>query len=99
VVNKLKIISSIYQVKYVTELKDYDDNLYGEITPNKLEIHINKTYPIERQLQTILHEGIHGVDFEMKLGISKNETNLERLSNGIFAFLIDNKKFINEIIN
>jgi len=96
VIDKLKVCSSIYDIEYLNELKDGNENLFGDIEYGFLKIRINKKYHSERQNQAILHEAIHGLNYEYQFNF--NEKMIERLSNAFYAFLIDNKKFIHEII-
>ena len=96
-INKVKACSSIYNIQYLDGLKDGNDNLFGEIEYGFLTIKINKKYHLDRQRQAILHEAIHAINYEYQFNFK--EIMIERLSNAFYAFLIDNKKFINEIIN
>lgn len=95
-IKSVKTCSSIYEVKYINGLKDGNDVLFGEIDFGLLQIKIGNKYPIVRQRQALLHECIHAISYEHQLGF--NEKMIERLSNAIYAFMIDNKEFINEII-
>jgi hypothetical protein len=97
-IRKLKVCSSIYEIEYKKEVKDErNSDLFGKIDYGELKIIVDKNYPILRQTQSVLHEGMHAIDHEYQFGFEEKTT--ERLSNAIYAFLIDNKKFINEIIN
>ena len=96
-ITKLKICSSIYNIEYINNLVDeHNGRLHGYIEPYNLKIQINKKYPIIKQNQSILHEAIHGINSEY--GFDFKEEIVDRLSNAVFAFLIDNKKYIGEII-
>ena len=95
-INKLKICSSFYDIECLDELKDGNENLFGDIEYGLLKIRINKKYHIDRQKQAILHEAMHGINYEYQFGF--NEKMIERISNAFYAFLIDNKEFIGKII-
>lgn len=96
-IKKIKICSSIYDVKYKSKLVDEkNDRLFGEIKIGAQEIIIHNKSCGQKQLQTILHEAIHGISCEYRLDVTEDAN--ERISNAFYAFMLDNKEFIKEII-
>ena len=94
---KSRIGSSHYDIKYVTNLKnEKGQRLFGRIWQDKKIIEIDKDSSYETQLQAILHENLHGIFWEYAL--DDDEELVEPLSNGWFAFIINNPKFIREIL-
>lgn len=97
-IKKLKICSSIYDIKYKGKLVDEQNaRLFGEIKIGDQVIIINNKSHPQKQLQTIFHEAIHGIGREY--GIKMDEDINERMSNALYAFMLDNKEFIREIVN
>ena len=97
---QLKINSSILEVKYVKNLRDDGgEEMLGTHYHNMKEMQINSAYPLQTQRQTLLHESIHAIFSEYGLKDEKDCMEfIEPLSNALYAFLIDNKEFIKEII-
>jgi len=97
-IDLIKIIGTYYDVVYRKNLKDNkNDGLYGHIEFDELIIKVCSRYPALRQLQTILHESIHGICQE--LDIEMCEHHVEVFSNALFGYLLDNKVFIEMILN
>jgi len=96
-IKKSKIGSSWYDVEYVDDLKnEQDKRLFGRIWQDKKIIRIDKGCSYETQLQALLHENIHGICWEY--AIDDDEELVLPISNGIFAFIINNPEFIREIL-
>jgi hypothetical protein len=96
-IKKIKVCSSTYDVKYKTKLLDSRNvELFGKIVVSKQKIFVDSKIHKQKQLQAILHEGIHSISYEY--GIEMEENINERLSNAFYAFMLDNKEFIKEII-
>ena len=96
-VKKLKIGSSWYDVKYVDDLRDEHNRLlFGEILQGSRLIKINRKHGYQTILQTLHHESEHGIMWEY--GVDDVEDLVESISNGNFAFIIDNPEFIREIL-
>ena len=95
---KLKIGSSWYDIKYVDDLRDEQNRLmFGQILQGSRLIKINKERnSFQNMLQTLYHESEHGVMWEY--GVDDVEDLVESISNGNFAFIIDNPEFIREIL-
>ena len=60
-------------------------------------IRIATEYPLPKQLATLLHEAFHGMDEEY--GFEFDEDLIGRIAKAYYAFMIDNKEFIKEIIS
>lgn len=96
-IKKLKIGSSWYDVEYVDDLRDEDNRvLLGRIYRSLRKIRINKTCSYQSMLQVIHHEGTHGVMWEYN--IEDVEDLVEPMSNGNYAFIINNPEFIRAIL-
>ena len=97
-IKKQKIGSSYYNIEYVDELKDEkDNNLSGRILEINRLIKICTDGTEQNQLQAILHEDIHGICWEY--GIKDVEDSVVAFSNGIYALIVDNPKFIQKILD
>ena len=96
-VEGITIGSSYYRVLYVDDLKDEKGKrLFGRIWQDKKIIEINKGCSYETQLQALLHENLHGICWEYV--IDDDEDLVEPMSNGFYAFIINNSEFIREIL-
>ena len=97
-IKKLKIGSSWYGVEYVDDLRDEQNRLlFGQILQERRLIKINKKRSgYQTLLQTLHHESEHGIMWEY--GVDDVEDLVESISNGNFAFIIDNPEFIREIL-
>jgi len=97
-VKKLKIGSSWYDVEYVDELKDEKGRvLFGRIFECIRKIKINKGISsYQTMLQTLYHESRHGMMWEYV--VEDIEDLVKQVTNGSYAFIIDNPEFIKEIL-
>ena len=96
-IKKIKIGSSWYDVEYVNGLKDEQNReLFGRIFQGLRLIKISKKCSYQTMLQTLQHEGTHGIVWEY--GIDDAEELVEPISNGFFAFIIDNPELVREIL-
>ena len=92
-----RIGGSHYDIKYVNNLKnEKGKRLFGTIFQVDKIIKIDKGSSYETQLQALLHEDLHGIFWEY--AIDDEEDLVEPLSNGLFAFIINNGEFIKEIL-
>ena len=97
-IDLIKIGSCLYDLHYVKKLKgDSNERLHGLIDCGDLWIKINNKYNVQKQLQTIIHESVHGIVEEIQL--QTDEVHVERLSNAIYAFVIDNPILIQKILD
>jgi len=97
---KIRIISSNYKITYHKKIINpiNGHSLDGQIWETKQEIKICKFLGWEQMLKTIMHEVIHGIDFEMCLNLKREEDRTNQLTTGITCFIRDNPEFIMEYI-
>jgi hypothetical protein len=96
-IKKTRIGSSYYDIKYVKDLKDErGKRLFGRIWQDKKLIEIDRDNCYEMQLQALLHENLHGICWEY--AIEDDEDMVEPISNGLFAFIMDNSELIKLIL-
>ena len=93
---KVKIGSSYFDIEYCEDLKGETGFLNGRIIDSQKLIQINAKIDLQSQHQTIIHESTHGICWDRNLDSS--EETVEPLGNGIYSFIIDNIKLIEEII-
>ena len=95
---RLKINSSIYEIRYVDEVKidGVNDLLQGALNRWDKVIEIKRDLGEQARKQTIAHEAVHGILDEASIALS--ERTVERLANMLYGFMIDNKEFIREIV-
>ncbi|GAH18100.1 unnamed protein product [marine sediment metagenome] len=97
-IKKQKIGSSVYNVEYVADLQDKKGtDLAGRIWEIDKKIKICTDGTEQNQLQALLHEDLHGVCWEY--GIKDIEDFITVFSNGIYALIVDNPKFIQKILD
>jgi len=97
-IKKQKIGSSYYDVEYVGELKgESGQDLSGRIWQCNRLIKIINTESYQSQLQTLLHESVHGLLWEY--GIKDMEDVVEPLSNAFYGLMVDNPKYIQKILD
>ena len=93
---KMRIISSDYKITYHKELKDEKSDLDGRILETWKEILIRKDMPYVRTLQVIMHEAMHGIEFEIPININNEEDRNILLTTGVTCFIRDNPEFVRE---
>lgn len=85
----LKISPFVYRVELVTKLLDTEHcRNYGICDTNHLTIRLDDENNDQQMRQTLLHEVIHAINNHGRLGLE--EDTVERLTNGLLAFLLDN---------
>ncbi|MDD5219836.1 MAG: hypothetical protein PHV11_04620 [Candidatus Bipolaricaulis sp.] len=97
-IKKQKIGGSYYNVQYVENLRDPEDNkkLDGRITETDHIIKIESSLDYQGKLQSLLHEDIHAICWQYK--IEDVENFVVQMSSGIFALIVDNPEFIGKIL-
>lgn len=90
-IDKVKIGWKEYGVKLVETqqtLKSGAKECYGEIFYDEKVIHINKSYDVEQQEETLIHEVLHGIEemYSLELG----EETVTRLAQAMYTVLKDN---------
>ena len=94
-IKSVKICSTIYEIIFVTELKNEKGReLRGLIVYGEDRIYICTNYPVQRQLQALMHEVFHGLAEEYGLPNEEDEVNL--YSNAMYCFMFDNPKVMNK---
>ena len=95
---KIRIISSNYKITYHRKIINpiNGHSLDGQIWETKQEIKISKFLDYEQTLRTIMHEVMHGIDFEMCISLKNEEDRTNQLTTGITCFIRDNPEFIVE---
>ena len=92
----MRIISSNYKITYHKELKDESGELDGRISETWKEILVRDGMPYQRTLQVIMHEAMHGIEFEIPININNEEDRNILLTTGVTCFIRDNPEFIKE---
>ena len=99
---KLRIVSSDYDITYQDEIRDdYDNLLDGRIIETESEIKVSLQQKYPRQLQVILHKAMHGLKWEFGLNnkpSNDDETINIQLTTGVGCFIRDNPEFIREYL-
>jgi hypothetical protein len=99
-IKKTRVGSGFYDVEYVDELiGDRGDALSGRIWQAQHLIRILNTESYQNQLQTLLHENLHAMCWEYVVKVEEDEEIIAPLANAFFAFVIDNPKFIQRILD
>lgn len=98
--NKLKISGVVYEVTISNE-PIFLENMraYGEIDYNKKTIRIDETLQDKQgQLQTFLHEIIHGIvhDRELDFKNDSEETIVDQLAKGFYQIIKDNPELFKQ---
>ena len=97
---KIRIGSFDYNVDYTNETLILNaQQCYGLINYENTEIKIAKNIQNkQKQEQTFLHELFHGIVKEYKIDFTEDEENIvDKLANGIYQILKDNKELFEDI--
>ena len=98
-IKKIEIGSSWYDVKYVDGIKDEQGRvLAGRIHLSSHLIEVDKNVSYQNMLQVIHHESTHGIMWEYAIEDVKDLDLVTPMSNGFYAFIINNPEFIREIL-
>lgn len=96
--SKVNILGKPYQIIYVDNPSDVDihkrESYWGQIDlwTSTIRIYDNET-SAESLLHTLIHEILHGISVELKLGMEDNDEShdkLDLLALGISDFLVRN---------
>ena len=87
-IKTLKIVGKKYKLIYDAKMQDD----CGECDNNKQSITLKKEMPSDLELDTIIHEVTHAIDYQMNLEMSERQ--VHGVGAGLAAVLIDNPKFI-----
>lgn len=88
--NSLRILGKKYAIHFVEKVNDKED-LLGICDDQKQEIKIALYQPKDAMKDTLLHEIIHAVDYQMQLGLKERQVHC--LAAGIVAVFLDNPEF------
>lgn len=61
---------------------------FGECNHSKLTIEIDSSSPLPRQQQTLIHEIVEAMDFELNIGLKHHQ--VELLESGLYGLIRDN---------
>ena len=87
-IKTLKIVGKKYKLIYDAKMQDD----CGSCDDNKQEISIKKQMPSDLELDTIIHEITHAIDYQMNLDLTERQ--VHGVGAGLAAVLIDNPKFL-----
>ena len=87
-IKTLKIVGKRYKLIYDAKMQDD----CGQCDDNKQTITIKKEMPSDLELDTIIHEVTHAIDYQMNLDMSERQ--VHGVGAGLAAVLIDNPKFL-----
>ncbi|MBS4000792.1 MAG: hypothetical protein KGZ71_09960 [Desulfobulbaceae bacterium] len=90
----MKILGKNYEVLILNDSPMMSN--IGEIDNKACKIYINGGLSTDEQKETLLHETIHVVDYQLKLGLTEDQ--VHRLSVGLFTAIQDNWGGIPDII-
>ena len=86
--SKIKIGGHIYEI---TEVDDaFREGTYGTIVYNTNQIIVSSNLVESQKEETLLHEFLHAINTQYKIGL--NDSQIERLAEGLYALYIDNFK-------
>jgi hypothetical protein len=88
--NKLKIIGKTYALRFVDTVDEKED-LLGLCQDGKQDIQVSIHQPPDALKDTILHEIIHAIDYQMQLGLKERQ--VHGIAAGIVAVFLDNPEF------
>lgn len=88
---KVDILGKSYKVVH-TDDENILEGREGELRFREQVIYVRKALHPQTAQETLLHEIIHGLDFQMDLGL--DESQVERLANGLRAVLTKNKNVV-----
>lgn len=97
---KVKIVGKVYKVRVVTERAvGFDPGDYGDCDNDNLVIRIVAGRSLENDQDTLLHEIIHAVEFQMGLDgeINKKvsaEQRVQGTATGLLAVMKDNPALV-----
>lgn len=93
----LRIGGTFFEMVERPEIRDAQNNdQWGYVDFTHNQIVISSDACKARKHQTILHEVVHALGQEYDLEF--NESQVERFSNGLYAFMMNNQKFVREVM-
>jgi len=99
-IDSLKIISKYYKVKYIDAMNDKLDggSTSGKINSRSAVIYIANDLSNGGTAQILLHEVIHGIEYELGDVFELDETHVSLLAPMLMAVLKDNPKLVKLIM-
>jgi len=88
-IDKIKIGWKVYDIKKSESALNSGDELYGQIDYNTQVITLRAQNSMEQDECTLIHEILHGVDDIYGFGFEEDV--VERLSNALYALVVDNR--------
>lgn len=102
-INKINILGYTYDIIYTNDANKLTINnvlCYGSCCPVEQVIYINTNQAPEQQIQTLLHEIIHCVDYitSGNEGFKLEEKQTDLLATGLASILLNNnwRKFVSK---
>jgi hypothetical protein len=89
----LKILGKKYALRFVEKVNDKED-LMGLCNDAQQDIQVSLHQPKDALKDTILHEIIHAVDYQMQLGLKERQ--VHGMAAGLVAVFLDNPEFIEQ---
>lgn len=92
--NTLRIIGKTYTIRFVDKVEcagDLKDELMGLCRDGAQDIQVSIHQPRDALKDTVLHEILHAIDYQMQLGLKERQ--VHGLAAGIVAVFNDNPDF------
>jgi hypothetical protein len=93
--NALKILGKTYALRFVDRVEleggDPKETLMGLCSDGKQDIQVSIHQPPDALKDTLLHEIIHAIDYQMQLGLKERQVHC--LASGLVAVFLDNPEF------
>lgn len=97
---KLKILGMTYEVRSTVpdegNLLANSRDCAGSVTVNKALILINKDNHIDQQRDTLLHESLHAIDYQMSIGLTEEQ--VQRVASSLMCLMKDNPKLMDYLL-
>ena len=92
----VEIGSMIYSLMLMEHVVDRGEARYGQHDPEKLELHVDSTQPMQRQVASTLHEAIHAMNSQSHNDLEETEVIVLALQ--FMGFMRDNPELINDMM-
>jgi hypothetical protein len=83
------ILGKTYNIKFLKDTK-FEEDEFGEVDFDKMEISINVEKGTDHQRDTVVHEILHAIDYDMKLNLSEKQ--VRSLACAVYQVLKSNIK-------
>ncbi len=88
--------SFIYQLSLQKHVVSRGDALFGEHAPEEIELRVDSTQPLQRQVAATLHEAIHAMNQQSRNELE--EAQVEVLALQFMGFMRDNPELIADMM-